>query len=174
MLYRDERNKSMNSVVIFASVALHSAQPLCKNAGRGIFYNRNVRHAPSFHISYRKVHHVESGRQLHSPKTPPLPHPLQNPRGGGMCDAVWCWSLISLTVNQGGGEEARAGDVKRTSGDGWDWKSKQMTFSACLLIVRTSDRPCVSMGRWSRTSLGGSCFLISPLSTLSFLFTSPL
>lgn len=55
------------------------------------FYNRNVRHAPCFHISYRNVHHAESGRQLNlqTPATPTHPTPtvllLLNPgweRGG--------------------------------------------------------------------------------------------
>lgn len=63
------------------------------------FYNRNVRHAPCFHISYRNVHHAESGRQLNlqTPATPTHPTPT-----------------VLLLLNPGVGEE-RGGRGGKTS-----------------------------------------------------------
>ena len=137
---------SFSPVPVLYSTAVSVSRPLSPSPSTPqpgqhaaeYFYNRNVRHAPCFHISNRNVHHAESGRQLNP--HPPPPHPLTppphspasfKPWGGGgggrerkdvslwspsgMCDFVWCWSLISVKVNHsdggGGAERGKGGGL---------------------------------------------------------------
>ncbi len=98
--------------------------------------------------------------------TPKLPHPLlplpplnppplkpQRRRGDaslrsplGMCDFVWCWSLISVKVNHSDrrGVEEGVGIVKRMK-MGETGSQNKLHSHGCLWIVRTTDRSTLTL-----------------------------